>query len=67
MKEAGAGAAGTGLEPTAAPASSRLGASEAIAQEGARVAAGVEDLHVNCSDSPDLELLKLWEGVLQVG
>ena len=28
---------------------------------------GVEDSHVNCSASPDLELLKLWEGVLQVG
>ena len=66
-KEKEAGAAGTGLELTAAPVSSRLGASEAIAQEEARVVVGVEDSHVNCSASPDLELLKLWEGVLQVG
>ena len=60
-----AGAAGTGLKPkaTAAPATKRLEAYEAITQVEARV----EDLHVNCSESPELELLELWEGVLQVG
>ena len=40
-----------------------LSKDEAIAQVEARV----EDLHVNCSESPELELLKLWEAVRQVG